>query len=196
MHRQALAVSLALFVGAPSLVVAPRAQKAKDASLALRVSPQVSFSPSRVVATGELKDVDDASAEFYCPGLEWDWGDGTTSESSIDCEPFEAGRTEIKKRFISEHTFNIPGRFRVQLRLKRAKKVILASTSSCRCGPGSATDTATDRAGATFGYRLQATGDRPVRRLTPSGSQRVRAPGVKRLPRRRARLKTRQACSP
>ncbi len=135
MRRQALAVSLALIV-APSLQIAPGAQKAKEASLSLRVSPQVSFSPARVVATGELKDVDETSAEFYCPGLEWEWGDGTTSEASFDCEPFEAGTTEIKKRFTSEHTFQNAGRFRVQLRLKRQRKVILAGAVVVQVRPG------------------------------------------------------------
>ena len=46
---------------------------------------------------------------------------------------------------------------------------------------------------ATFGYRLQAAGYRPVGRLTPSGRQRVRAPAVKRLTRRRARAQGRRS---
>lgn len=135
MRGQHVAVLLALVI-APLQTVPSHAQKAKDTSLALRVSPQVAFSPARVVATGELKDVDETSAEFYCPGLEWDWGDGTTSEASFDCEPFEAGRSEIKKRYISEHTFQSSGRYRVQLRLKRQRKIILSTATTVQVRPG------------------------------------------------------------
>ena len=138
MRRQHVAVMLGVvLVVAMVPVVTSHAQKPKDTSMTLRVSPQVSFSPARIVATAELRDVDETSAEFYCPGLEWDWGDGTTSEASFDCEPFEAGKTEIKKRYTSEHTYNTGGRYRVQLKLKRQRKVILTGSASLQVRPGS-----------------------------------------------------------
>lgn len=129
-------VVLAVLVAATLQVVPSHAQKPKGTSLSIRVSPQIVFSPARVVATAELKDVDDASGEFYCPALEWEWGDGTTSEASFDCEPFEAGRSEIKKRYISDHTYQTAGRYRLLLRLKRQGKVILASSATVQVRPG------------------------------------------------------------
>lgn len=136
MRRQLLAMRLAALGIASTLCVPIASGKAKDTSLSLKASPQISFSPARIVATAELKDVDETSGEFYCPGLEWDWGDGTTSEASFDCEPFEAGRSEIKKRFVAEHTFQTAGRYRVQLRLKRQKKVILSGSTTVQVRPG------------------------------------------------------------
>ncbi|MCL4845172.1 MAG: hypothetical protein KJ066_01430 [Acidobacteria bacterium] len=103
-------------------------------SLAVRTSPAVSFAPSRIYATGELRgtDVD----QFYCASVEWDWGDGTTSENSYDCEPFEAGKSEVRRRFVAEHLYSQGGRYRVQLRLKRAGKVLLSAQSTVQVRPG------------------------------------------------------------
>ena len=55
--------------------------------------PNVAVAPARVVLTAELRGGSDDFEEFYCPGIQWDWDDGTKSESSSDCEPFEAGKT-------------------------------------------------------------------------------------------------------
>ena len=50
--------------------------------------------------------------EYYCPTIDWEWGDDTTSESTADCEPYEAGKSEIKRRFTVEHVFRHGGNFR------------------------------------------------------------------------------------
>lgn len=136
MRRTHVAGVIAVLVAATLQAAPSQAPKPKGTSLSIRVSPQIVFSPARVVATAELKDVDDASGEFYCPALEWEWGDGTTSEATFDCEPFEAGRSEIKKRYVSEHTYQTAGRYRLQLRLKRQQKTILASSTSVQVRPG------------------------------------------------------------
>ena len=65
----------------------------------------VSVSPARVVLTAEIVGGANDFEEFYCPTIEWDWGDGTQSESSSDCAPYEAGKSEIKRRFTVEHLF-------------------------------------------------------------------------------------------
>ena len=71
------------------------------------------MSPLRVVASSaELIGGANDSEEFYCPTIEWDWGDGTQSESSVDCEPYEAGKSEIKRRFTVSHVFRA-GMFKV-----------------------------------------------------------------------------------
>ena len=76
-----------------------RAKDVKKPSLSLKASPTIVFSPARVVVSAELKGGAEDNAELYCPSLEWDWGDGTRSESNADCEPFEAGKSTIQRRF-------------------------------------------------------------------------------------------------
>lgn len=134
--------SLALATAIASMTVASVAaqdDKGKDVkkpSLSLKASPTIVFSPARVVVSAELKGGAEDNAEVYCPSLEWDWGDGTRSESNADCEPFEAGKSTIQRRFTASHTFNIAGNYRVQLRLKRGSKVVLGGHVSVQVKPG------------------------------------------------------------
>ena len=44
------------------------------------------------------------------------------SESTVDCEPYEAGKSEIKRRFTVEHIFRRAGSYQVYFRLKRSDK--------------------------------------------------------------------------
>jgi hypothetical protein len=112
----------------PASRPAPADEKPTKLSLDLRVTPPVSFAPSRVRALVEVKIPEDRVAEFYCAQVEWDWGDLTESAESNDCEPYEPGVSEVRRRFSAEHTFQSGGRYRVQFRLRRNRKV-LASTS-------------------------------------------------------------------
>ena len=96
----------------PSPELAAQDDKNKDvkkASLSLKASPTIVFSPARVVVSAELKGGAEDNGELYCPSLEWDWGDGTRSESNTDCEPFEAGKTTIQRRFSSRTRSTSPG---------------------------------------------------------------------------------------
>jgi hypothetical protein len=101
----------------------------------LKAQPLVSMSPARVVLTAELQGGADDYEEFYCPSVEWDWGDGTHSESTLDCEPYEAGKSEIRRRFTVEHVFRA-GVYKVMFRLKRREKAIAAATVSIQVRPG------------------------------------------------------------
>lgn len=103
--------------------------ESKRPALVLKASPGAGIAPIRVFLTGELKGGADDFEEYYCPSIEWSWGDGTISESSADCEPYEAGRSEIKRRFSVQHVFKLPGAFRVQLRLKRKDKPLATATT-------------------------------------------------------------------
>src|SRR3954471_9403529 len=58
------------------------------ATLVLKANPPIAFSPARIVVSAELKGGTADTDEFYGPALEWDWGDGTKSESTNDCPPF------------------------------------------------------------------------------------------------------------
>ena len=84
----------------------------------------IGFSPARMVLTADLKGGADDYPDFYCASIEWEWGDDTKSESKTDCEPYEAGKSEIKRHFTTEHTYNFAGEYRVQFRLKQKDKVV------------------------------------------------------------------------
>jgi hypothetical protein len=107
-------------------------------SLKLRVSPSIAFSPARISAHAELQGADhpEDQARLYCASIEWDWGDGTKSESEYDCEPYEEGKSTLKRRFSAQHTYNFAGRYRVQLRLKRENKTLIATNSNIQVRAG------------------------------------------------------------
>ena len=118
---------------------APSAQDEEEAgrpSLSLRATPLVGFTPLRVRLAAELRDGDDDYREFYCPTIEWDWGDGTLSESSEDCDPYVEGVTEIRRRYSTEHIFRAPGTFRITFRLKQQDRIIAITTTTIRVQGG------------------------------------------------------------
>lgn len=110
--------------------------KKNRASLLLKATPSISFSPARVVVSAELKGGSSDTDEFYCPTLEWDWGDGTKSESASDCSPFEAGKSTIERRWTASHTFQQADSYRVQLRLRRGTKTMVGGNVSVQVKPG------------------------------------------------------------
>ena len=118
-----------------SITAAGQDKKAKP-SVTVRASPTVGFSPARMVLTAELKGGADDYEDFYCASVEWDWGDLTESEESNECEPYEAGVSEVRRVFSAEHTFQSGGRYRVQLRLKRNRKVLASSSTIVTVRPG------------------------------------------------------------
>jgi len=93
---------------------------------------------SRVVLTAELVGGDNDFEDFYCPAVEWEWGDGTKSESATDCAPYEPGKSEIKRRFTVEHVFRTgrPNGYRVTVHLKRRDKSVGAATVNIQVRPG------------------------------------------------------------
>ena len=70
------------------------------------------------------------------PAIEWEWGDDTRSNNSADCDPYEAGKSEIKRRFTADHTYRISGEYRIQFRLKKKDKPIAAASTSVKIRPG------------------------------------------------------------
>jgi hypothetical protein len=111
-------------------------EKGKKPQLSLRASPPISFSPANIHLVAELKGGPDDYEEFYCPAIEWDWGDGTRSENSSDCDPYEAGVSQISRRFSKTHVYNIQGRYRVQVRLKRNTKVLTSASTNIQVRAG------------------------------------------------------------
>jgi hypothetical protein len=95
--------------------------------LDLRASPRVAFSPVEIFAVGELKGGHDTE-EFYCPGLVWDWGDGTRSAQESDCSPYQNG-AQLERFFSARHAFRAPGAYAVRLFLIRAGRTLTMATA-------------------------------------------------------------------
>ncbi len=127
----ALALAVPLSVGAQD-----KDKKVAKPSVTVKVSPLVGFSRAPMVITADLKGGADDSEELYCATVEWDWGDDTRSESKTDCEPYEAGKSEIKRHFKIDHTFNVAGDYRVEFRLKQKNKVVARGSTDVKVRPG------------------------------------------------------------
>ncbi len=98
----------------------------EDAELRLRATPRVAFAPADVLFVGQIRGGPDDNEELYCLEIEWDWGDDTTSEQTLDCDPYEPGVSEIRRRFSVRHTYNYGGRYEVRLHLKQGNDVVIS----------------------------------------------------------------------
>ena len=132
LRRSASACAIALLAALPALLHASQkndkstkdAPDAKRPKMVLKAQPAMAIAPARVVLTAELIGGANDFEDYYCPTIEWEWGDGTRSESSADCAPYEAGKSEIRRRFTVEHVFKRFGNYRVLFHLKRHDKSV------------------------------------------------------------------------
>jgi hypothetical protein len=108
----------------------------KKASVTLKASPSIGFSPARVVVTAEVKGGPNDAENLYCASVEWVWGDDTRSESKADCEPYEAGRSEIKRRYTLDHIYQTAGNYRIEFYLKQKNKRVLGGRTNVTVRPG------------------------------------------------------------
>ena len=97
----------------------------------LRVNPTLVFPPARVVATAELTEGANDFQDYYCPKIEWIWGDETQKESSEDCDPYEAGKSEIRRRYSADHTYRrdpmgATANYELIFRMKQGSKIVLS----------------------------------------------------------------------
>jgi hypothetical protein len=102
--------------------------KGKRPRLDLRASPRVAMPPVNVRLVAELAGGDE-SEEFYCPGLEWEWGDGARSAQESDCPPFAPG-AEFARRFSATHAYLQPGDYQIRVRLRRADRSLASATTT------------------------------------------------------------------
>ena len=138
--KQTGAVTLAVAVCVSVAVAAQRKDdKDKDSDkkpkLTLKAQPIISMSPSKVTLRAELVGGANDYEEYYCPTVEWTWGDGTQSESTADCQPYEAGKSEIKRRYVVDHVFRA-GYYQVAVRLKRRDKAVASATTAIQVQGG------------------------------------------------------------
>ena len=137
----ASALALALCVS-PAAFAQKETKDGKDAKddkrpkITLKAQPIINMAPSKVTLRAELVGGANDYEDFYCPTIEWDWDDGTMSESTSDCEPYEAGKSEIKRRFTVEHQYKHGANYRVVFRLKRGAKSVAQATVNIQVRPG------------------------------------------------------------
>ena len=126
-----LFATLALTVVSGGTVDAQRDGEKKP-SVSLRASPPVGLSPLRVRLTVEIRGGDDDFADFYCPSIEWDFGDDAVSGSSEDCEPYKRGTSKIQRRYTTEHVFRYFGddRYTVRFLMKQGSRVVSTATTN------------------------------------------------------------------
>lgn len=133
--RNSIRVSLPFAVAAlVAMSVTAFADKPKKPSMNLRVSPRMAFSPVNILAIAELSGGDDHE-DYYCLGVEWDWGDGSKSIHDADCDPYQEG-AKIERRFSAEHMYSRSGAFNVKARLIAGSKVVAASSYRLTVRPG------------------------------------------------------------
>jgi len=102
--------------------------------LDLRATPRMAFSPVNVFLTAELVGGDELE-EYYCPALEWNWGDGAKSVRESDCPPFQPG-SEFVRRFSAEHGYRRAGDYEITVTLRRANKSLAAASARVAVRPG------------------------------------------------------------
>ena len=112
------------------------ADKPKRPKLSVKASPAMAVSPARVVASADVEGGPDDFEEFYCASIEWDWGDDTKSNNTADCDPYEPGKSQIKRRFTADHVYRTAGDYRIQFRLKKKNKSVASAGTSVRIRPG------------------------------------------------------------
>lgn len=112
------------------------ADKPKRPKLSVKASPAMAVSPARVVASADVDGGPDDFEEFYCASIEWDWGDDTKSNNTADCDPYEPGKSQIKRRFTADHVYRTSGEYRIQFRLKQKNKSVGSASTSVRIRPG------------------------------------------------------------
>lgn len=118
-----------------ALVVPARAAdrvEGRKPRLDVKATPRMAFPPVMVLVTGQLVGGDD-SEEFYCPALEWNWGDGGRSAQESDCAPFDTDM-KMARRFSARHAYREPGSYEIRLTLRRADRSIAAGTVLVRVG--------------------------------------------------------------
>jgi len=129
-------IALLTFVVSPTRDAVAQRNDDKKPSLSLKATPPIGFSPLKVRLAVDVKGGADDSADFYCPNIEWEWGDDLTSESSEDCAPYEAGKSKIARRYTTEHTYRYEGNFTARFRMKQGKRVVASTTVSVQVRGG------------------------------------------------------------
>jgi hypothetical protein len=130
-----LIVAAAVSLSAQGREQDAKASEGKRPKFTLKAQPAFSVAPARVVLTAELTGGENLE-DYYCPTVRWEWADDTTSESTVDCAPYEEGKTEIKRRYVVEHNFKRGGSYKVYVRLKQKSREVAAAFTTVQVQQG------------------------------------------------------------
>lgn len=136
MHLRPAGSRLLLPVLCLAGVLSTAAVNDEKPSISVKASPMIGFAPIRIVLTADVKGGPNDYEQFYCATVEWDMGDGNKSEQAADCEPYEAGKSEIKRRYVRDQVFQYPGDYRVEFRLKQKDKIVGTGRTTIKIRPG------------------------------------------------------------
>lgn len=117
-----------LFLMLALSVPASAGAKVKKPRLTLRTTPQMAMAPASVLFTAQLFDAD-AQEDLYCPGVQWEWGDGETSFHENDCPPF-GPQAEFDSVFSGRHAYRSGGAYQVRISLVRAGRTVAATRAT------------------------------------------------------------------
>ena len=139
----ALASAVLAFIAAAGGPVSAgqRSDDNKKPSLTFKATPPVGFTPLKVRVVVDLKGGANDYADFYCATVECDWADGNISGGGEDCDPYQAGKSEIQRRFTAEHTFRQGGEFDIAFRLKQKNRIVASTKGTVRVKSGIYDDT-------------------------------------------------------
>ena len=125
-----IAVAIGLTGG---LIAASGQQPGKGhPKLNLRTNPGMANAPAKILAIAELVGGADDDADYYCPSVEWTWGDDTTSSQKGDCDPYVPGKSTIERRISSEHRYDQPGNYTIIIRFSQGKTVVGSARATLR----------------------------------------------------------------
>ena len=135
------ATCIAIGVAGALVLAQSKDKSAKDSDpkrpkMTLRAQPQVVIAPAKVTLTVDIVGGSDDFEEYYCPSIAWEWGDDTSSESTIDCEPYEAGKSQIKRRYTVQHEFRRAGNYKLYFHLKQKDKILGSASTGIQVQPG------------------------------------------------------------
>ena len=105
-------------------------QESEEPELRLRATPRIAFPQAEILFIAELRGGPDDHEPLYCASVEWDWDDGTRSERIPDCDPYEPGTSEIRRRFSQRHTFQSGGSYEIRFNLKKRDEVVASARTS------------------------------------------------------------------
>jgi hypothetical protein len=129
-------LAVVILVVSPTRIAVAQRNDDKKVSLSLKATPPIGFSPLKVRLAADIRGGGEDNAELYCPSIEWEWGDGLTSESSEDCSPYEAGKSTIKRHYTAEHTYRDDGTFTARFKVKQGKRVVISTTATVQVREG------------------------------------------------------------
>ena len=143
MYLPLVRLAFAAMLCVPAVTISTQAagpDKKGKPTVSVKVTPVIGFSPARMVLTAELRGGADDYEEFYCATVEWEWGDDTRSESKTDCDPYEAGKSTIKRHYTAEHTYRDEGAFTARFKVKQGKRVVVSTTTTVQVREGVRSD--------------------------------------------------------